>query len=224
MRKLIVIILVVLLAVIAWWFLSATDQLSEEALVDEVSNTTPTQSDTISDSAADADLIVREPSSPDRKVYINQEWRFSFEYPTEWTVGEPSFRSRALMFNIEVRPPEIRFPYAILISTSPKWWIDRLLPEIEAQKNLPQKAVVGGRESAVASFKNNSVIPGQQYFTLIGNEYWVHISGTLGFDHNPGYPEELEIIRSSFQFHEPLPTLDELDVEPYIPDHVREGE
>jgi hypothetical protein len=55
-----------------------------------------------------------------------------------------------------------------------------------------------------------------QYFTLINDEYWVDLSGKLQAGQVQGYATELELARSTFRFHEPLPTLDELGIEPYL--------
>jgi hypothetical protein len=170
--------------------------------------------------ANDSSLITRQPSSPDRQVYINQEWRFSFEYPVDWEFRIPAFGSKASLFNMELLPSEGKsFSEPIYINITPKWWIDRLLPDIEKQNNQPRTVLINGRGAIVSTYPYMS-IPSLSYLVLINNEYWVDISGRLDYNSVPGYGRELEIVSSTFQFHNP-PTLEEVGAEPYIPEYVQ---
>ncbi|NBD74068.1 hypothetical protein GVX82_03430, partial [Patescibacteria group bacterium] len=45
-------------------------------------------------------------SAPDREVYINQEWRFSFEYPEGWEPRENTFGNYYSKFNVVLYPEE----------------------------------------------------------------------------------------------------------------------
>ena len=47
---------------------------------------------------------------------------------------------------------------------------------------------------------------------LVNDQYWITITGLNG------YESERELVRSTFRFHEPLPTLEELGIESYEPE------
>ena len=150
--------------------------------------------------------IVREPSSADRQVYVNQKWRFSFEYPKEnWKIREPAFGSATTLFNLAVWPEDEGVFDPVSVNFTPKWWIDRLLDRKEGD------VMIGGRSGWYYQSVTMSVIPKMSYFVLINDEYWVNI----GIQNE--YLEEFSMILDTFQFHEPLPTLEDLDIDPANP-------
>ncbi|MEL6804107.1 MAG: hypothetical protein AAFO91_10030 [Bacteroidota bacterium] len=224
--KILFVIILVAAGVIFGWVLFNDLVVSEVSETPEKhSSTSVTDQGEIIDQSEKAE-ITRTASRPDRAVYINQEWRFSFEYPNTWQLEVTSdvLRSRASMFEIVIEPKNRVFPDPVSVNITPQWWINRLLPEIEAQENIPRVSMLGDREAVVSSFINHSVIESNQYFVLINDEYWLGLSGQISAGEVPGYAEELEIVRSSFRFHEPLPNLSELDVDPYIPDYVEQSQ
>lgn len=219
MNKLITIIFITMIIPGAWWFW--TSKSDTEPTVQSLEETAGIYtSESTNEPNNEVGIINRQPFSPDRQVYINQDWRFSFEYPAGWEVRESAFGSKASLFNMELVPEEPRFPDVVLINVTPKWWIDRLLEDIKNQKNVPAVVTVDDREAIVSSYTYMS-IPSKQYILLINDEYWIDISGRLDYGKVQGYEKELNIVLDTFKFHEPLPYLKDLDVEPYMPDYVK---
>lgn len=211
MNKIVVSIVFVILATGGyWWWL---EQGSDN---DQTKDNQPVSENEVSDTNT---FIEREPSSSDRLVYINQDWRFSFEYPSNWEIKERTFRSASSMFNMSVWPVDEKanFPDPVLVNITPKFWIDRLLSDIEQQDNDPKTILIDDQDAIVSTYISHSVIESIQYHVLANQEYWVSLSGQIRAGEVQGYEEELEIVRSSFKFHDPLPTLDDLGITPPTP-------
>lgn len=197
-----------------WWQYAQAPTTSLVA-----TSTTPTAGTSNTNSTeSPVTTIERVPSASDRQVYINQDWRFSFEYPSGWRIEEPAFGSKNSLLNLAAWPTQTQanLPHPILVNITPKWWIGRLLEDISSQNNSPSRVIVDDMEAIVSSYTYMSV-PSIQYLVLINDQYWIDISARIGFDSSQGYADELEMVRSSFKFHEPLPTLEELGIEPYMP-------
>lgn len=198
MAKTIVAIIIVALLVGGGWFLY-TDKPVESNATSETQDSNNTAS-----TSSDNGLITREPSTPGRKVYINQVWRFSFEYPVGWKIREPAFGSATTLFNLAVWPEEENTFDPVSVNFTPKWWIDRLLDRKEGEVQI------GGLDGWYYQSVTMSVIPKMSYFVLVNNEYWVNI----GIQNE--YLEELKIVLDTFEFHDP-PTLEELGIDPPMP-------
>lgn len=155
-------------------------------------------------------FIEREPSSSDRLVYINQDWRFSFEYPSNgWKIREPAFGSASSLFNLAVWPEEENILDPVRINITPKWWVERVFETLDGDDRSP--ILIDSREGWSYPSFTMSVVPVMWYLTLIQDEYWVGISV------QDKYQNELQMIVDSFKFHDPLPTLDDLDITPPTP-------
>lgn len=167
---------------------------------------------------ASAGVIKRTPSSDDVRVYTNQDWRFSFEYPKGWVVSDPKSINDLSLFFISLSDPNPHFIEPALLNIVPDWWGKKMLRE-----HTDATFEVADFGSVIYSWNSiDSGIKTKEFFIQATKEYWINISGKIGFENNPGYATELELVRSTFQFHEPLPTLDELGIEPWIPDYVEE--
>jgi hypothetical protein len=160
----------------------------------------------------DSSLITRQPSSTDRQVYINQEWRFSFEYPDGWKIQDPVSQGKIDLLDIGLWPNAENAFFPVRVFLSPKWWVDRL--KYGSSKEKRQTTTVAGYEGGFYPSVTMSVIPTMEYFVLLHNEYWVNISI------QDEYADELGMVLDTFKFHNP-PTLEEVGVEPYIPEYVQ---
>ncbi|NBD74329.1 hypothetical protein GVX82_04810, partial [Patescibacteria group bacterium] len=155
-------------------------------------------------------LITREPSAPDREVYINHEWRFSFEYPEGWEPQIPLFGGPVVFFSMGLWNLDKDIP--ITISAYQKEWFQEQLVEKETNGKPADKIVVGDEQAF--EFKGGGWMGRPSLFSiiLVNDQYWITITGLNG------YESERELVRSTFRFHEPLPTLEELGIEPYEPE------
>ena len=208
MNKLIIILFITVLMLGAWWLW--TTKSDTEPTVQPTEEVTSTGT---LEAIHENNLITRQPSSSDRQVYINQDWRFSFEYPVGWKVREPAFGSKASLFNMAIWPETHGVFDPVTINITPRWWIDRLIDD--PANDFREINIIDNRTSLTYSSVTMSVIPVVWYFTLIHEEYWVGISI------QDEYSDELQIILDSFKFHEPMPHLKDLDVEPYMPDYIK---
>ena len=204
MNKLIITLLVAILILGAWW-LWTTKSDTEPTIqpTEEVTSTgTP-------EAIHEDNLITRQPSLSDRQVYINQDWRFSFEYPANWVPNGLATMSKTSLFSLQLHQRDnLDSLRPFFINITPKWWGDRLI------NNKEGETLIGDRNAWYYN-SQDSTISAKAFFILINNEYWVnlHIKNS--------YQESLQVILNSFKFHEPLPHLEDLDVEPYIPDYIK---
>ena len=155
--------------------------------------TPPDQHSTSTDSAPeDEALITREPSAPDRQVYINQEWRFSFEYPKGWETRENSFENYYSQFNVTLYPMNAGYKGRPVI-------VNVVLPEFTEStfSGLEKETVpvtVDGVEGIQYTYEFRSstntsiVLPFGEHALLLGT--------------NGHYPELFEGIFDSFEFIE----------------------
>ncbi len=164
---------------------------------------------TTSQGAEDLPPITREPSSTDREVYINQKWRFSFEYPEGWEVISPVFGGPVTLFNMSLNDPNKFMP--VTINITQKEWIDGVLSEFQQKGVNTDPESIASIEADIVEDTDWLGRSAQSAYILINDEYWIDISVTNS------YETERELIRSTFRFHEPLPTLEELGIEPYVP-------
>ncbi len=148
--------------------------------------------------------ITREPSSPDREVYINQEWRFSFEYPKGWELLPSAFGGPVTLSNIALNDPKRNLP--IDVSVVYEYWQSEVTEELKLKGVEMKMDAFAGFDTLV--FQGGGVMgrPSEIAIIQTGDEYWVRISGLNG------YEKEREIVLNSFQFHDP-PTLAELGLE-----------
>lgn len=189
-----------------WFFYAETDQLPQN-VNSNLKNDTENPETATTTKPVD-DQIIRTPSSPDRQVYINQKWRFSFEYPKGWEIREPAFGSASSLFNLAVWPEAHDAFDPVTINITPKWWMDRVL-ETSAKDKKVATAIVG-RPGWTYPSVTMSVLLTQEYLVLINDEYWINISIQDEF------APELQMVLDTFELHDP-PTLKEIGVEPKLP-------
>lgn len=204
MNKRALVFVVVMVLAAGYWFLSnqevsgpVSPELNERAPeVQDVENVTGE--------------IVRTPSSPDREVYINQVWRFSFEIPKGTTVRDPEAGSAVALVNLGILPEGEGGISPVRVFLSPKSWVDRLLDKKEGDIQI------GGLDGWYYQSVTMSVIPKMSYFVLVNDEYWVNI----GIQNE--YLEDFQMVLDTFEFHNP-PTLEELGIDPENPPGVKNG-
>ncbi len=149
--------------------------------------------------------ITREPSSPDREVYVNQEWRFSFEYPKGWEVLSPVSSSPITFFNLGVRNPEKDIP--ILLDINPNAWIESTVTAFKEKGIDVQETVINSKKVLRYSERGWVGRPSKIHAFPVNDEYWVVLLITNG-NEEMGY-----VVLESMTFHEPPVTLGELGIE-----------
>lgn len=143
------------------------------------------------------------------KMYRNDEWRFSFKYPSGWKIEDPASYSKVAMLNLAVWPETEDVFYPVRVVITPKWWIDRILDDPDQVK---QPVTIDGVTGWSYDSITMSVIPTTEYLLLINDEYWINLSIQQEF------ADQLSMILDTFKLHRPLPTLAELGIEPYLPE------
>ena len=131
------------------------------------STTTNTATDQVT-TTENPTRITHEPSVSDRQVYLNQDWRFSFEYPNDWKIADPASYSKVSMLNIAVWPESEGEFYPVRVIVTPKWWIDRILndPTIEPKQPITVGSVPGWTFDSITM----SVIPTTVYLFLMRDD------------------------------------------------------
>ena len=81
---------VAILAGVGWYYFAIQKGVKETPTVSEEHPSPPTQATT----------------TPETKLYRNEEWGFEFEYPEGWKVKENSVRTSSSKFNLTLSPLE----------------------------------------------------------------------------------------------------------------------
>ena len=156
---------IVILAGVGWWvshiYYTPTTVDSENSNYMERSTTTAVTSSVNSDV----------------KIYSNEEWGFQFNYPNDWNVREPAFVSAVSLFNIAVEPNNKLNPEAIFINITPKDWLESAHTKMRARGVDINETTLSSRNALFAESEEGLGGATENYYVLMNDEYWIHISG-----------------------------------------------
>lgn len=119
------------------------------------------------------------------------------------------FGGPVTLFNMSLNDPNKFMP--VTINITQKEWIDGVLSEFQQKGVNTDPELIASIEADIVEDTDWLGRSAQSAYILINDEYWIDISVTNS------YETERELIRSTFRFHEPIPTLEELGIEPYVP-------
>lgn len=150
--------------------------------------------------------ITRQPSASDRQVYINQDWRFSFELPIGWYKMDDGYVTNFnTTLDVGFNPVGEEGIPPIRIATITKIHSDQLIEREKEDEDKYEIVTIGGLETFSYQSITKSVVKKTVYLIEIDQEQTLYI----GIENE--YLPELQVVLDTFQFHEPIPTLAELE-------------
>ena len=120
--------------------------------------------------------------SEEYKTYHNEEYGFSFEYPSDWEVRTSIFHSAVSLFNIAVEPSTKKNPEAVLINLTPKEWIENALVKMRRRGVVTRDVIVSDFSALQMDDRDGLGRPATNTLVLVDDTFWIDITGIKTHD------------------------------------------